>query len=209
MLVEASFHPTEELLEEYIFGRVRDPVLAVLEEHLLLCDSCQATLHDLEEYACLMKAGLASFEASAKERQSDLFSPLHVPSRFSWTGIVLVCALLLAILATTVPRRSQRTAGATVQLAALRGGEDGGLAGGPANRPLDFSIDATSLPPALGYRLELVDPSGRILWAEAAQQTGPKLSAHFARGADSGVYWVRLYSSGDDQLLREFGLQLQ
>jgi hypothetical protein len=208
MLVEASFHPTEELLEEYIFGRVREPALGVLEEHLLACDSCQVKLADLDEDVRWMKANLASFESFPKRHRDNVFAALHVSPGFSWTGILLVCVLLVAVFSITVPWRSQRSVTPTVQLTAWRGGEDGTFASGPAARPVDFSIDTTSLPPALGYRLELVDQAGRILWAGAAQQTGTKLSVHFARGAASGVYWVRLYGSGD-QLLREFGLRLQ
>src|SRR5665213_551621 len=58
----ALVHATEELLEEYTFGRIREPQLGWLEEHLLICPQCQSELDDIEEYKVFMKAGLASFE---------------------------------------------------------------------------------------------------------------------------------------------------
>jgi hypothetical protein len=60
-------HATEELLEAYSFGRIHEPQLSWLEEHLLMCPQCQSELGDIEEYKVFMKAGLASL---ARERQA-------------------------------------------------------------------------------------------------------------------------------------------
>lgn len=52
----AFVHPTEDLLEEYCFNRVMEPRLAALEEHLLVCEACQAEVAGLGEYIGLFKS---------------------------------------------------------------------------------------------------------------------------------------------------------
>ena len=59
-----SVHPAEEILEEYGFGRVLEPALTPLEEHLLVCVACQAKLEDLDECAALMKMAMRNLAAS-------------------------------------------------------------------------------------------------------------------------------------------------
>ena len=51
-------HPTEELLEEYCFERVQEPVLSVLEEHLLVCEICRAEVLGLDQYRWQLRAAL-------------------------------------------------------------------------------------------------------------------------------------------------------
>ena len=53
-------HPTEELLEEYCFRRVPEPALSVLEEHLLVCEACQAEVAGLDAYIAQLKSALES-----------------------------------------------------------------------------------------------------------------------------------------------------
>jgi hypothetical protein len=52
-LPSVPVHPTEDLLEEYSFGRVLEPALAPLEEHLLDCTLCQERLLAVDEYTRL------------------------------------------------------------------------------------------------------------------------------------------------------------
>jgi hypothetical protein len=136
-------HATEEILEEYSFGRIGEPQLGWLEEHLLVCPECQSTLDDIEEYKFFMKAGLAAFE---RERQAvagsqRLRRPLWFP--FAWprtplTGNLLAAACLLALAGSAVAWRMHSPVAtaplATIKLVALRGGEEDG-ARAPAGRP--------------------------------------------------------------------------
>jgi len=209
-------HPTEDLLEEYGFGRVCDPTLTVLEEHLFVCDTCQTKLEELEEYAVLMKTALAEFE---EDREANPPHPRHrfalpwlVDPWFVYSGIpgtILAGVLILALVTATIAWRTKPIPEtATVQLTAFRGGESRGLALAPSGRPLNLTVDAANLPPAPGFRLELVSQSGRKIWTGEAKITGTTLSAHITDGPGSGVYWVRLYRSQGD-LLREYGVRLQ
>src|SRR5271169_6610166 len=54
-------HPCEETLEEYCFNRLLEPAQSKVEEHLLICTTCQATLQNLDEYIRLMKAATSEY----------------------------------------------------------------------------------------------------------------------------------------------------
>ena len=66
-LPSVSVHPSEDLLEEYSFGRIYEPVLASVKEHLLICDLCQSKLVGIDEYRALLKSGIAALR---RERQA-------------------------------------------------------------------------------------------------------------------------------------------
>src|ERR1019366_6721338 len=202
-LPSVPVHPTEDLLEEYSFGRVLEPALAPLEEHLLDCTLCQDRLLAVDEYTALMKAGMAAIE---REREVTEASP-----RFAIPGapVVFAAAVMLVLVGVTIGWRLQPSAAVasastmTVQLTALRGGDGDGVARAPFGRPLDLTVDRTDLPAALAYRLEVVSSSGRPLWSGAARVEPRSLSARVTARLAPGLYWVRLYSDG--QLRREFG----
>ena len=215
LLGEVLRHPTEDLLEEYGFRRVREPALARLEEHLLVCATCQSRLEELDEYAALMKSALAGFEQSHKAHAADPRSWLTQFTRHWFTlpglpqaGAILAGVLLLAVAGAAISWRAKPVLEtATVQLIAFRGGESG-FSSAPSGRPLDLTVDGASLPAAPGYTLELVSQTGRTIWTGEARFAGAKLSAHVGSGPGPGVYWVRLYSS-QKVLLREYGMRLQ
>lgn len=55
---EAS-HPSEDLLERYVIGVVRNQSeLAPLEEHLLACPSCVARTEQMEDYIWSIRSAL-------------------------------------------------------------------------------------------------------------------------------------------------------
>ena len=62
--------------------------------------------------------------------------------------------------------------------------------------------DVTGLPQTTGYRLELVDSSGRLLWSAPFAEGGAR-----APRQREGVYFVRLRNAGGE-LLREYGLEV-
>lgn len=200
-------HPTEDLLEEYSFGRVAEPELAPLEEHLLNCTLCQDRLLAVDEYTALMKAGIAAIE---REREAARAAPrFAIPS----APVVFAVAAMLVLVGVVLSWRLQLSSPVasastmTVKLMALRGGDGDGVARARFGRPLDLTVDRTDLPASSAYRLEVVNSSGRPLWSGAAQVEPQSLSARVTRRLAPGVYWVRLYS--DRQLRREFGLRVE
>ena len=206
-LPSVPVHPTEDLLEEYSFGRVLEPALAPLEEHLLDCTLCQDRLLAVDEYTALMKAGIA-----ALEREGAVTPP---SPRFAIPGAPLVFAgaVMLVLLGITIGWRLQpaaavaSTSAMTVHLKALRGGDGEGVARAPAGLPLELTVDRTDLAAASAYRLEVVSSSGQRLWSGAAQVDAQSLSARVTARLAAGAYWVRLYA--DDKLRREFGLRVE
>jgi len=222
-------HATEELLEEYSFGRICEPQLGWLEEHLLICAQCQLELDDIEEYKVLIKAGLASLESDRRAAAVSLESPTGPGSldrlasglrrtlslHFAWPGMLasknlLAAACLVALAGAIVAWRMQSpmtmAPAAFVKLVALRGGEDS--AGAPSGRPLDLVFDRTDLPADSSYRAEVVNSSGRQMWSGSVRIADQNLSIRVARPLRAGAYWVRLYSSAGP-LLREFGLNVE
>lgn len=222
-------HFTEELLEEYSFGRMREPQLGWLEEHLLICPQCQSALEGIDEYKVCMKAGLASLERERQGAAGTLGSPNHpgrrarLPSllrkglsvHFGWPRMVvtrnlLAAAVLLVLAGTAVAWWMQSSVAmaplATVRLIALRGGEgDAVLA--PSGHPLDLVFSRTDLPAELSYRAEVVNSSGRQVWRGSVRIADQNLSVRVDGPLRAGAYWVRLYSS-TGELLREFGLDV-
>lgn len=204
-------HPTEDLLEEYVFGRLQEPALSTLEDHVFICSSCQSTLAELEDYIRAAKTALAELQ------QASLAPAVAHPPWARLPGdetAIWALALTLAVAGGAIVswrmQPAPETAAAT--LAAFRGGDSAGFAHAAARRPLDLVIDGTSLPAASAYRLQIVDASGRNAWGGAAAGSGGRLSAHLSKGLGAGVYWVRLYDSqvpGEAGLLREFGLRLE
>ena len=43
-------HPTEEILEEYVFDRLPEELTAPIEEHLLICPICQDAIVDTDRF---------------------------------------------------------------------------------------------------------------------------------------------------------------
>jgi len=207
-LPSVPVHPTEDLLEEYSFGRVLEPALAPLEEHLLDCALCQARLLAVDEYTALMKAGIAAME---REREATSPSRRFAFPRMAGFPIVLTAAVMLVLVGVTIGWRLQpwSASGSTtaVKLTALRGGDGEGVAHAPFGRALELTVDRTDLPPELLYRLEVVSSSGHPLWSGAAQMAPQTLSARVTTRLAPGGYWVRLYSG--HQLRREFGLRVE
>ena len=222
-------HATEDLLEEYSFGRICEPQLSWLEEHLLICPQCRLELDDIEEYKVLIKAGLASLEHDRRAAAVALESPTGPgsPNRlasglrralslpFAWPGMLasrnLAAACLVALGGTIVAWRMQSPVAmapaVSVKLVALRGGEDSARA--PSGRPLDLVFDRTDLPADLSYRAEVVNSSGRQMWTGGVRIADQNLSIRVDRPLRAGgAYWVRLYSSAG-ALLREFALNVE
>lgn len=223
-------HATEELLEEYSFGRICEPQLGWLEEHLLICPQCRSELHDIEEYKVFMKAGLASFESERLAAAGPVASPVRPRSPaglWSWlrkacslhfalprmpgAKSLLAAAVLLALGGTAVIWRTRSSSVAmaplaTIRLIAWRGGEED-VAHAPSGHPLDLVFGRPDLAADLSYRAEVIDASGHHMWSGNARIADQNLSIRVDGPLRAGAYWVRLYSS-TGQLLREFGLRV-
>jgi hypothetical protein len=175
-------------LEEYAFGRLSEPETCKVEEHLLVCESCQELLGDVDQNILLMKRAIQEPAALAP------------PPRI--TRYVVAGSIAAAVVIGVIWPRANPQPAETVNLVALRGVE---MARIHAGRPADLRIEMPDLADAV-YRVEVVDATGRVVWAGQAPAEGRQLRVSEPRPLKSGVYWIRLYSPSG-KLLREFGLE--
>jgi hypothetical protein len=197
---EISFdhHPSDAVLEEYALSRLSEPACAAVEEHLLVCEGCQISVQQADEYVRLMKHALSIVSPGVA-----LSHPARPGRRVAFLAIPAMAAA--AILALLMVRRSVPPATNEIQLVAMRGG-DGVPTLSAHSGPLRLDIDASDLDIRGALRVGVVDSGGRPLWSGEGAISNGKLSINTTIRR-SGIYWVRLYSSSGD-LLREFGLKV-
>lgn len=191
-------HPTEDDLEEFVFGRLRDGALDEIEEHLLICEGCRRRLTETENF-------VASTRAAAR-KMLGAPPPTPKPRRFSAPAWALAGAFAVAVVALSVAVIPKDQATQVVELMAERGASQGTAAAG---RPLDLRLEAAGLN---AKWLELVDAQGSRLHSGevsvsngSVRRTVPALAA--------GQVWIRLYTQPppfpDTPPLREFGLAVR
>ncbi len=187
-----SRHLDEEEIEKYSLGGIAKSDLARVEEHLLLCQSCQRRVESSDVIVRSMQ------QAAARSRQEPEPAPrwLGMP-RFAF-GLAAAFLVLAAIL---IPRDFIRSSPPpfAIGLAATRGA--GIEAKAPASTPLALQLDVTGLPAAASYKLAMVDGAGKQVWTG----TFPGASV---KPSPAGTYFIRLYSPAGD-LLREYGLEIE
>ncbi len=166
---------------------------AGLEEHLLVCEACQARLAAEDAYAHAMR--YAALHLCQKEGRGGWFR--FFPGLLAPVACVAI-VLLLALGGWHWIHPAAATSALAVKLEAMRGSEPGSKA--PAGRPLTFHADLAGLPPAASYSLELVDRDGRAVWKGST--ANPAITP-----LRPGIYFLRVYSGGG-QLLREYGLEI-
>ncbi len=178
-------HPHEDVFEDYVFDRLGRKS-GDFEEHLLVCEECQHTLAKTDEYVRLVKAATAAYVAPRGKNHGLLWNAA--------AAAVLLLTFLTALLSWRTPLGDPKA----ISLEAYRSGSLSSFAQCPAGQPLNLNIDLTDVQPAVGYRVEVVDATGRRVWFGGTP-------ARLTKGLAPGTYWVRL-STDTGEPLREFGL---
>jgi hypothetical protein len=207
-------HASEDAIEHYVLGGLDEQEVADVEEHLLVCSTCQARLEEAESFITAMRSAATKLRAeppSAWEELRSRFSRLMAMPTPIWTtcavAALIVCALALTPSLITHPSKAPAFA---VSLEAARGAEGLAESRVPANTPLLLSMDITELPPRDSYRLEIVDALGRPEMVMTLAPENGRLVANTGRALGAGRHWVRLYAIGKPQsLLREFGVSAE
>lgn len=204
-------HPDENIWEEYAFGRLHNAAEARLEEHLLVCPTCQSTLTRTDEFICLMKHSIRPAERpphAVPQPSRVVPFPASITARRG--GVTMATALAAAGLAATIWMGPHQAHGprVAVYLHSLRGAADTQFDHAPAGHRLDLTIRTSDVPPSSGYKLEVVDAGGKRLWSGAVNVKDSLLSAHIDQALGAGLYWVRLYSQASEELA-EYGLRLE
>lgn len=210
-------HPTEEVLEEYSLERLSEAELAPLEEHLLVCETCQAKLQEIDRFIRAMKVAAPELGvprplgpmAAPGGRLAGWLNWLRgrfpvTPGRAALAGAM---ALLCAVAVVDRPR-APKGSPVSVTLRSLRGGEIGSATAAPAGQPLRLSLEVPDQSGCAPCRVEIVSDSGRPVWSGEPSFSDGRVSITAPAGLSAGVYWVRLYNGGTGPE-REFGLRLK
>jgi hypothetical protein len=182
-------HPVQETFENYVFERLSEDAIAKFETHLLICEKCQGTLQETVEFIQLMKAGCAAY---ISEQQGGLppRGCFRAPLRWDFAAAAILLTTLTALLSWRTPMGEPKA----ILMEAYRGAE----MRAPAGQPLDLKIDLKDVKEAVGYRVEIVDATGRRVWFGGTP-------VRVSKGLPAGMYWVRLSTEMGEQL-REYGL---
>ena len=118
---DLKLHSTDEQLELYALGRISDPDRVVLEEHLMVCESCRGRLDGIGSFAFGMQA--AGIESMAKKEKAipSLMETVRPLLRRPAVSMSLAFLLLLVVLGIFSIGKNEVPAVATLQLTATRG----------------------------------------------------------------------------------------
>jgi hypothetical protein len=195
---------SEEKVESYSMGKLAEPELAHVEEHLLTCDQCQEQVEKMDAF---LRAARDAARAAADAPPSVWdrirgFATFHPGS--VWAGVSTVAAAVAIFVFLPYGSREPQH----VELSTVRGSE----AVAPhakANTPIDLQLDLTELPVSPIYTVELVDSSGKIMRNYTNEPKSTKLTVAIGEKLPAGQYWIRLYGNSlKTELLREYGLRV-
>jgi hypothetical protein len=199
-----SSHLSEEMVESYAMGKLAEPEIAHVEEHLLICDRCQEQVAKMDEFIRATR-GAANIVHGAPLGPWERFRgfvAFHPGSAWA-AASVLAAAVVVFTLAPWGSRAPQ-----FIELSTIRGTE---LASphAKANTPIDLQLDVTEMPVSSLYTLELVDSSGKIIQNYTSEPKASKVSVTITERLPAGQYWIRLYGNSlKTELLREYGLKV-
>jgi hypothetical protein len=192
-------HLEEDLIERYSMGRVEEPELSALEEHLLICSRCQDQVEAEDRFARAARAALSRPESAVREFRSRWSFLTGRWAGLAYAGAVLLAAYFL------LPAGVNAPAAQIIPLRAVRGPSASGV--GRARAALQLKLlDTNSLAPG-SYTAEIADAQGGALLRQEKEQSAGELILDVRDGLPAGKYWVRLYRGPD--LVREYGLTLQ
>ena len=199
-------HETDEQLELYALGRLPEPRVAAVEEHLLVCFACQERLDEVETFALAMRQAVAG-EPEARAHTSWFrwpglwFGRLRLqdlrPPAFIWAG-----GFTALLLAAGLYFHSGRNVAplASLQLTAIRGDIQSAT---PAQ---ETDITLADAPAGTALRGEVVDATGGPVWNGPLEGDAPKIK--LLKPLTPGNYFVRLFDN-TGKLLHEYGFRVR
>lgn len=195
-------HPEDETLELYALGRLDEPELGEIEEHILICARCQERLDEATEYVALMRE--ASRNIAQAPVQEAWWKRLFQLDWLPAPALAGALAVLLAVLVWqpwrgTTPGEWQR-----VELATMRGDTAGAVA--MEGFGLDLRLDGRGLALA-GATAQIVAADGAVIGEFPAPASGEKVTLRYAAGLRAGQYFVRLRVGGET--VREYALTVK
>jgi hypothetical protein len=197
--MEKSVHVAEDQLERYSIGTLHGTAVAQVEEHVLICETCQNKLASIDSWVRSVRRAGAQLRSQRDNQWQLSRVPRFVPA--------LAAAIILVFAAGAVLQLSKR--GAVTPLAvALEATRGENVARVPARQPLLIQPGLDGLPQLPEYRLEIVDRLGKRVSQNTFTPANGHPSGTSIPGLASGVYFARLYSPSGD-LLREYALEVR
>lgn len=194
MGVSLILHETDEQLELYARGQLPEPRVAAIEEHLLICVSCQERLDDVEAFALAMRRAAAS--EPGREARTSWFAWLRRPV---WSGALGFAAIVLAAGLYLNFGRSHMAPLASLQLTAMRGNvQSVGLA-------QETDITLADAAPGRALRVEVVDSGGKPIWTGSLDGNDNRIQLKKQLSPDN--YFVRSFDA-TGKLLHEYGFRV-
>jgi hypothetical protein len=199
--VQAKNHITDDQLERYAMGALREPELEKIEGHLLICESCRELAESAQPFSLAMREALKQEEQAAQLVAARVGWPSW--SRRPGFQIALVFVVLLAALALYASRGSKLPPVANLQLTSTRGE----MPSVKPARELDLVLAGA---PADGgpFRLELVNAQGQNIWGGLADSEGDAVLVKVPVRLQPGDYFARLYSESGP-MVREYGFRVE
>jgi len=195
--VPETSHQPDDRLELYALGRLPEADLAIVEEHLLVCTSCQERLDELELFAIAMRQAIAA-EPAVQER-SGWFVWLRGTLRPQLIWAVGFAAIILTAVLYLHPGRNVAPL-ASLDLASVRGAVQ------EVREARETDLTLTDAPYQSGLRAEVVDYKGEQVWS--GQPTAGSGQIRIARQLTPGSYFVRLFDESG-KLMHEYGFNVQ
>jgi hypothetical protein len=190
-------HVEEDRLEQYAIGRLSAAFIPEVEEHLLICTTCQSRLVELDEFVHTFRSAVTQLETRLpfwKRAPGLLFMRVAGP----------IALLAIAIGLVEVSHRSPNLPAAVVLMQSLRGTDAGARIA--AEKPAILVFDMPLPPPPEQCRMEIVNLNGTKVLETGTMLHEGRLAGS-VRGLARGTYWVRLYRREDNELLSEFSLK--
>lgn len=207
---QRSAHITEERLEAYSSNLLGGDELDHIEEHLLVCGTCQDRLQAVERFEQAMRSAarcLRKEEKDAPDIQAWYRTIFHVPLPVC-AGIGVAIALaFMAMVRVPTPRSSHTlpVAGAPVDVAleSVRGESTGTALAGHA---LHLRLDGEGVAEIPVWNIEIVDSEGGKVWSGSGIRSDSTITADVPQAFSPGTYYVRLIKDSAVDPAREFEL---
>ena len=199
--MNGSHHLAEEEIEKYSMATASEEETARVEEHLLICETCQRRLARADDY-------IRAMQTAARQLREEAQKPA-IGRNFFYRLIPVFSAACLIVLVAIIGMRlaGRRTAvpPLAISLEATRG--DGIEAKAVAGRSLMLNLDVSGVTSQSSYQVEVVDRLGNRVWNGTAAGHDSRATAMVLE-REPGIYFIRLYASSGD-LLREYGLEVR
>ncbi len=207
MIIVANDHLTAETIEKYSMGKLSLDECDNAEEHLLVCESCQVALEEMDDY--LIHIREAAQRLASQPEPDSLWDRIRDGIRGlsiqPWPVVAALCAVAALIFVIPASRNSVDDPPQQLALQTSRGQAASQTVA--ANRKIDLKLNLDGLAQFASYRVTIVDSNGSAVFTTNATKQGAELAVT-APALKKGAHFVRIYSPSSE-LLREFLLQVK